>query len=78
MENQNAFNPNTSNLRVIDENGRLNYNRSFDISTLPRINGMPVLSDMTLEKIGITATLYDVLAKAIKGIWSQFGVFIPE
>lgn len=67
--------PRLSAMRVITPSGRFNYNRSFDINTLPKINGVPVLADMSLDTIGIECASFDTVKKIIKGCWHQYGIF---
>lgn len=69
--------PRLSAMRVITPSGRFNYNRSFDINTLPKINGVPVISNMDLETIGICPAALSTIDNIIKGCWHQYGVFIP-
>lgn len=70
--------PRLSAMRVITPSGRFNYNRSFDINTLPRINGVPVLANMDLETIGINVAETKTIENIVKGAWHQYGVFIQE
>lgn len=65
--------PRTSAMRVITPDGRFNYNRSFNIDTLPKINGVPVISDMDLETIGVKASTVDRVLDIVKGCWVRFG-----
>lgn len=75
MTNYDSNDPRLSAMRVITPAGRFNYNRSFDIDTLPKINGVPVISNMDLETIGIEMSTIDEIEKIIKGCWHQYGVF---
>ena len=70
--------PNVSAQRVITPDGRFNYNRSFDVRTLPKINGVPVLSDMSLETIGIYSIPHQRMMDSIAGTWRQYGICLKN
>lgn len=74
--NQFTCDPNVSAQRVITPDGRFNYNRSFNIETLPKINGIPVLSDMSLETVGVTPMSKDRILDSIKGCWTKYGIHL--
>ena len=70
--------PRIADQRVITKDGRFNYNRSFNVSTLPQINGVPVIGDMLPADIGINVESMSTIEKIIRGNWSQYGVILPE
>lgn len=75
MQNYDRDDPREKSKRLISANGRLNYNRSFDVNTLPKINGVPVISDMGLDDVGVRFATPDEIEKIIQGCWSKYGVF---
>lgn len=76
--NSNYDNHDIRNERPISKDGRFNYNRSFDIHTLPKINGIPVLGDLSLDSVGIHIAPQPVIDEIIKGCWRQYGVFLDN
>ena len=70
--------PRLKAMRVITPSGRFNYNRSFDINTLPKINGIPVLADMDLETIGVHMMTSSQIENTISGIWNKYGIHIVK
>lgn len=76
MEKMYTCDPNVSAQRVITPSGRFNYDRTFDVNTLPKINGVPVLSDMNLETIGIQPMGNKKIEDTISGVWKKFGIHL--
>lgn len=60
--------------RVLTKDGRFNYNRSFSVESLPKVNGIPFIGDMNLPDIGVHVESVDRVKSLIADTWRPYGI----
>jgi hypothetical protein len=58
----------------LTKDGRFNYGRSFNVDTLPKLNGVPFTGNMDLPDVGIHLETLEGVKKMISDSWFKYGV----